>query len=393
MRIDLSRYGLALLLSLLLCGCGKESGNSLTLREEIVGVYADEVFLSVVSDGPWTLEVAYQGEQKDWIMLSEESGVGTNHSVILYHSENKDFNPRIALVRARFGKEVQTVTFTQNGLSSLKTGGAGTKLPSWPDFPGLKSEILPGWIELPAVYEINGCAWVHHDMEIMSAKYQGRNFSIFYDASNFMPRWVAYPLTPSLAGSGSRSNNWDQWDPKIPKDFQPATQNGGWGVSGYDRGHMVPSADRVATDVSNWQTFYPTNMVVQKGEKLNQRIWGNLESMVRSWSTGCDTLYVVTGAVPSEHFITDRGGNRVNKPAAFYKALLQYRMGKPTSETYTGIAFYLENRDYDQANVDRSMAMSISDLEKIVETNFFVNLPDQYEEYAEKRYNPTFWGI
>ena len=390
MRMSLSRLALALCLPLLLLACGKESGNSLTLRKDTVSINADEVFLSVVSGGAWTLEVIYQGEQKDWIMLSEESGEGTNHSVIIYYSENKDFNPRTALIKARFDNEVRTVTLIQNGLSSLKVGGAGTKLPTWPDFPGLKSEVLPGWIELPAVYEINGCAWVYHQMRL--SQYEGRNFSIFYDASNYMPRWVAYPLNPSLSGSGGRSDKWNQWDPKIPREYQPATQDY-WGVSGYDRGHMVPSADRVATDEANWQTFYPTNMVVQKGAKLNQRIWGNLEGRVRAWSAGCDTLYVVTGAVPSEEFITDHGGNRVNKPAAFYKALLQYRKGKPTSETYTGIAFYLENRDYDQSDVDRSMTMSISDLEKTVEINFFVNLPDKYVEYAEKRCNPSFWGL
>lgn len=391
MKRTLSRFALALSVPLLLLGCEKKSGNSLILREEVVGVQADEVFLSVVSGGSWTLEVVYQGEQEDWIMLSDEFGEGTNHSIIVYHSENKDFNPRTALIKARFDNEVLTVTFTQNGLSSLKVGGAGTKLPIWPDFPGLKSEMLPGWMELPAVYEINGCAWVHHDMKL--PQYEGRNFSVFYDAANFMPRWVAYPLNPSLSGSGGRTNKWNQWDPKIPQDFQPATQTGGWGVNGYDRGHMLPSADRVATDEANWQTFYPTNMVVQKGAKLNQRIWGNLEGRVRAWSGGCDTLYVVTGAVPSGEFITDRGGNRVNKPAAFYKVLLQYRKGKSTSETYTGIAFYLENRDYDQSDVDRTMAMSVSDLEKMVEINFFVNLPDQYIEYAEKRCNYSFWGL
>ena len=392
MRNVLSGFVFCLFLAALLhAGCEKGSGNSLSLRKDTVGLHADEVFLSVVTEGTWTLEVSYKGSEKDWIMLSEESGTGTNHSVIVYYMENKGFNPREAVITARFAGESLSVTLVQSGLSSLKVGGAGTRLPAWPDFPGLKSEVLPGWMELPAVYEINGCAWVHHDMVL--SQYSGRNYSIFYDASNFMPRWVAYPLTPSLSGTGGRSDKWDQWDPKIPRDFQPATQDGGWKVDGYDRGHMVPSGDRVATEAANWQTFYPTNMVVQKGQKLNQRIWMNLESRVRAWSAGCDTLYVVTGAVPSSEYITDRGGNRVNKPAAFYKALLQYKKNKTVSETYTGIAFYLENRDYEQADVDRSMAMSISDLEKMVEINFFVNLPDKYVRYAEEHCTPSYWGV
>ena len=393
MRFRLSIFVVSLVLPFMLLGCKEESANSLSLREDVVGIYADEVFISVVTDGVWNLQVQYVGDQKDWITLSEESGVGTNHSVILYYGDNKEFNSREAVILAHFADQTLSVTFTQNGTSSIKTGGEGTKLPAWPDFPGLKSETLPGWMELPAVYEINGCAWVHHDMDVPAARYQGRNYSIFYDAAAFMPRWVAYPLTPSLSGSGGRTNNWNQWDPKIPTDYQPATQDGSWGVQGYDRGHMVPSADRVATEASNWQTFYPTNMVVQKGARLNQRIWGTLEGRVRVWSGTCDTLYVVTGAVPSSEYITDRGGNRVNKPAAFYKALLQYKKNKSVSETYTGIAFYLENRDYDQADVDGSMAISIYDLERLLEMDFFVNLPERYVEYAEKRCNPVDWGL
>ena len=389
-----TRISVVLLLSALsamLLSCSLESEGGISLRKDVVGVSSGELFLSVTSAQSWTLEVEYIGEQKDWITLNKTSGSGTVNSIIVFYKTNKSDEPRSAYIRAVFHKGTAQVMLTQQGRSSVKEGGPGTVLPQWPEFPGLKSEVLPGWMELPAVYEMNGCAWIHHDMKL--PKYSGRNYSIFYDAANFMPRWVAYPLNPALSGSGSRTNRWDQWDPKIPQDYQPATPIGGWGVSGYDRGHMVPSADRVATEQSNWQTFYPTNMVVQKGSKLNQRIWGDLESQVRLWSQGCDTLYVVTGAVPSSEFITDRGGNRVNKPAAFYKALLQFKKNVPPSETYTVIAFYLENRDYEESMVNSSMTMSVQALERKLGINFFINLPDEYLEYAEERCDLKYWGI
>ena len=271
-------------------------------------------------------------------------------------------------------------------------GGAGTVLPTWKDYPGLCSDVLPGWVELPAVREIEGCAWVFHDMEIPDV-YEGRNYSIFYDSALLMPRWVAYPLTPELAGGGERSNKWKQWDPKIPRDYQPSTQDGGWKVEDYDRGHLLPSADRTASLESNWQTFYPTNMTVQKGRKLNQRIWADLEASVRAWAEDCDTLYVVTGAVPSSEYITDRGGNRVNKPSAFYKVLLQYRKDVPVSEAYKGIAFWLENRDYEESEVNGTMAMSVRAMERKLDMNFFVNLPKEYVGYAEEKFEPSYWGI
>lgn len=377
-------------LSLSSLACNVAESGSLSLKQDTVGVGSGEVFLSVMSDEAWTLQVDYLGDQRDWLSLSRTSGTGTLNSIILFYQQNKDMADRQARIVVNFSNSTRSVTFTQKGLASLKEGGEGTVLPTWKDYPDLKSEVLPGWMELPAVSSIEGCAWVHHDMVI--PQYSGRNYSIFYDAANFMPRWVAYPLTPGLAGNGARTEKWNQWDPKIPREYQPETQDY-WGVSGYDRGHMVPSADRVATDAANWQTFYPTNMVVQKGRKLNQRIWGNLEGQVRTWSASCDTLYVVTGAVPSKEYITDKGGNRVNKPAAFYKVLLQYKKNVSVSETYVGIAFYLENRDYEESNVDRSMAMSVSALESKLGINFFVNLPDRYSVYAEQRVDPAHWGI
>ena len=101
----------------------------------------------------------------------------------------------------------------------------------------------------------------------------------------------------------------------------------------------------------------------------------------------------MTGAVPSDEYITDRGGNRVNKPAAFYKVLLQYKKNVARAETYVGIAFYLENRDYDEANVNSNMSLSVQDLERKLGINFFVNLPDEYIDSAEKRHDPAYWGI
>lgn len=49
----------------------------------------------------------------------------------------------------------------------------------------------------------------------------------------------------------------------------------------------------------NNQTFYYTNMTPQLQNGLNGAIWAQLEGAVRGWSSGIDTLYVVTGAMPT----------------------------------------------------------------------------------------------
>ena len=376
----------------------KPFNDGLRLRREVGAVSGGSVFLAVQSLGSWTLEVSYQGTRTGWLTVTPPAGTGNRNSVVVSYAENQDDDPRKAVITAHFRNGTQSVTFTQLGRSSMDDGGPGTILPPQGEFPQLESDVVPGWMELPAVKPGYGCAWIYHDMTFKGSPF--RNYSIYYDASNMMAHWVAYPLNSALHGSGSRTDQWELKDPKIPYAYQPYTEKG-WNVSGYDRGHMLPSADRVTDDAANGQTFYPTNMSVQIGSGFNQSIWADLEGRVRVWSDGCDTLYVVTGAVPSAgKFITDRAGNRVNVPEAYYKAVLEYKSTAPEARRYTGIAVYLEHKKYDKPSgtdpwksTISANSMSISDLEDKVGINFFINLPEDYQKYAEETLNRSYWGL
>ena len=63
--------------------------------------------------------------------------------------------------------------------------------------------------------------------------------------------------------------------------------------SGYDRGHMVPSAD-ASNQKEMDETFIMTNVVPQ-APKLNRGDWRVLESRIRSQNKG--SMYVLTGAI------------------------------------------------------------------------------------------------
>lgn len=385
--------------SVLLYSCVPESSNnSVALKKSSGAVGGGSVFMSIISEESWTITIDYEGDQKDWITIKPSSGSGNRNSVIVTYTENKAEESRKAAVKVSFSKEIISLPFTQYGTASLLEGGPGTILPPQDEFPQLESDVVPGWMELPAVKPGYGCAWVYHNMTFRGSSF--RNYSIYYDASNKMAHWVAYPLNSSLIGSGGRTDLWEIKDPKIPYSYQPYTERG-WGVGSYDRGHMVPSGDRLINDAANNQTFYPTNVSVQLGRNFNQSIWADLEGRVRSWARSCDTLYVVTGAVPSENkYITDRAGNRVNVPKAYYKALLQYKSSSPASSRYTGIAFYLVHEDYTAsggtdpwASVLRDNALSISDLESVLGMNFFINLPEESQRFAEESFTPSYWGL
>lgn len=387
---SVTAYCLLFLLVLggLFSSCSKTlDEGTVSLSKSRVSLSADAVFVSVTSSASWSLSVQYEGEQKDWITLSKTSGTGSTNSIILSYTRNDADDPREAVITAHFVRTSVSVRFVQTGKSAVIVGGEGTVLPQWPDYPGLASDVVRGWMELPEVTAEEACAWVYHDMSVGDS--QVRNYSLYYDARNMLARWVAYPLNSGLIGSGNRTDDWDQVDPKIPSGMQPYTAQG-WGKGGYDRGHQIPSGDRLRRE-ANEATFYPTNMTVQDSD-LNQGLWMNLESKLRVWMASFDTLYVVTGCVPSgSSFITDRGGNKVNVPQAYFKALLGYNLPTAASpEKYSGIAFYLDNDDPGTAAVTRDMAMTISDLEHLLGINFFVNLPQEYVPVAEESISSTW---
>ena len=94
--------------------------------------------------------------------------------------------------------------------------------------------------------------------------------------------------------------------------------------SGYDRGHLVSSADRLGRTVVNSETFLMTNMSPQK-PGFNRGIWKKLESAVRNLSE--QEKYVEVYAICGPLFkigdpIEVIGGNHVVVPDAFFKSVL-----------------------------------------------------------------------
>lgn len=79
---------------------------------------------------------------------------------------------------------------------------------------------------------------------------------------------------------------------------------------------------------------------------MNQSIWEDLETAVRGWSSG-DTLYVVTGAMPTTatdkqiQYAKDNNGKDIAIPKYYFKAL-----ARKVGGNYQTIAFKLDHRAY-----------------------------------------------
>lgn len=205
---------------------------------------------------------------------------------------------------------------------------------------------------------------------------QVRNYSMLYDTDLKMAYWVAYPLCNYYTQSNvSRTDEW-AFDPAINASLQANMTKG---INGYDRGHQIPSADRLVNLEANQQTFYFTNMTPQVGS-LNQNIWATLEGKLRNWSSNIDTLYVVTGAMPSAvgstsiRYTTDNDGANVAVPAYYFKALA--RIDRQTGTAYT-IAFKFNNASYTGTYMDA--ALSVKELESQTGFTFFPSISDTYK--------------
>ena len=70
-------------------------------------------------------------------------------------------------------------------------------------------------------------------------------------------------------------------------------------------------------------------------------------------------------------------------PTGYYKALLRLSKGE-----YSGLGIYFDNQPNDAPSIQKSMTMSLDDLEKKVGVDFFVNLPADVQKSVEAQ-NPA----
>ena len=229
----------------------------------------------------------------------------------------------------------------------------------------------------------------------------GINYSVEWDCTKRSQRWSCYQMTASNRKQNTSryysDTNQYPMDPDLPAqyyfDYDP------FRGSGYDHGHICPSADRLYSRDANIQTFYLTNMQPQR-HIFNAGIWEVMEQKLRSWmSTGSkaeDTLYVCKGgtidAVPgvTDDPIQTTLNNGLVVPKYFFMALL-----RRSKTGYKAMAFWVEHRDddnytgtFDQWGNRTSYALgdyviSIRELERRTGIDFFCNLPDDIENDVE----------
>lgn len=122
------------------------------------------------------------------------------------------------------------------------------------------------------------------------------NYTSIFSKTNRYPLVVDWWITKSMIGCSNpiERNNSFKKDPKLP-DYTNLSKY--YKNSGYDRGHMMPSADNLCQSKKlQEECFYFSNISPQH-EGLNRNDWKYLESESREYSLNYDSVHIWAGNI------------------------------------------------------------------------------------------------
>lgn len=246
----------------------------------------------------------------------------------------------------------------------------------------------------------------------------GVNYSIEWDCIHRAQRWTCWEWTKANSYKGWNRNDWDQgvrwlgqyWngdpflaDPEIPAEWR--TELSDFRGSGYDRGHICASEDRICSMNVNGQTFYLSNMHPQVNS-FNAKVWATMEIRLRTWRdqivSNSGTMYVCKGGTLYDVTINGKtqpgtleknpatgasnASLRMPVPKYFFMAVVK----KTASGFYSGMAFWAEHKPDNSKDLQRYM-ITINELEARTGYDFFCNFPDNVEETMEGYLDTSEW--
>ncbi len=185
--------------------------------------------------------------------------------------------------------------------------------------------------------------------------------------------WVSYILSKGSVGIDvARSESFFP-DPDVPARFRKKPDD--FRNSGFDKGHLAPSAAIDFTVKSNLQTFAMSNVSPQD-PKLNRQAWSKLESLEREWTYTLGKMVVYTGPIYGER---PKKMKDIPIPKAFYKVAYSFKYRR-----YIG--FIMPNKPVSARDM-WDYARSVKAVEKETKMTFFkaINKGDK------KDLNLEFW--
>ncbi|MDD5401099.1 MAG: DNA/RNA non-specific endonuclease [Sulfurimonas sp.] len=158
----------------------------------------------------------------------------------------------------------------------------------------------------------------------------------------------------------------DEFHPESKLPANERAELSDYARSGYDRGHLAPSADMGSVNAQA-ESFSLANMIPQDGTS-NRGIWSAIEGATRHLANKEGGVFVITGALYQGGNLKAIGRNNVLVPTQVYKAVFSPKQQK-------GAVYIVNNMPEDSYKI-----ISIAELEKISGINYFPKLIQTQKE-------------
>ncbi|MBH8562268.1 DNA/RNA non-specific endonuclease [Nostoc sp. CENA67] len=217
-------------------------------------------------------------------------------------------------------------------------------------------------------------------------------YALSYNNTTRIPNWVSWQLNNSWLGSTPRQDDF-RADTSLPSGWYQV-QGTDYQGSGFDRGHMTPSADRTNTVTNNSATFLMTNMIPQAPDN-NQGPWANLENYSRDLVVNQGKeLYIISGGYGSGG--TGSNGTKytiangkIQVPARTWKVIVVLDTpGSGVSGVTTNtrvIAVDMPNSQGIRSDNWKTYRVSVDSIESNTGYNFLSNVSTSIQSVIEAR--------
>lgn len=216
-------------------------------------------------------------------------------------------------------------------------------------------------------------------------------YTLSYNNSKKTCNWVSWHLSSAWLGDAPRQDDFRS-DYTLPSSWTKVTTSD-YTNSGFDRGHMCPSADRDGSITDNSATFLMTNMIPQ-APKNNQQTWAYLENYCRALVDEGNELYIISGpwgqgGTGSKGYKTKISSKNIVVPSYTWKIIVVLPVGSnDVSRVNTStrvIAVWMPNTQTVNSNPWGYYRKSVDYIESQTGYNFLSNVSTSVQSVIEAR--------
>lgn len=219
-----------------------------------------------------------------------------------------------------------------------------------------------------------------------------KQFVYSYNNSFGRANWVSWRSAKEWLGTVKRQDDFRP-DEDLPTAFYRPGSSSFTGT-GFDRGHLCPSADRDADANDNSATFVMSNMIAQ-APNVNQDNWQKLESYCRKLVSQGNELYIIAGG-SGEGGSGSNGGTtkkidngRIRVPSNCWKIVVVLPEGTDDISRIDDktriIAINIPNKQSSGAASWGDFRVNVKDIETLTGYNFLSALPKAVQDVLEKK--------